>query len=318
MKLVETVMLRDEVDVIDAQISYHLSSGVDFVIAIDHDSRDGTSDILESYARDGHLVRIPKAGKMQESVWRTEMARLAATEYGADWVLNTDADEFWMARDGGLLREVFAAIPERFGVVWALTRHFVPRPENEPHFADRMTVRVSTTAPVNDPTSPYRPHAKVAHRADPSIVVRYGAHLVSSRLNPLSDWYLADVLHFPYRSLEQYLRKSLRRAHGDLPLGQYVRAAEASAQGRAERSSARSWSTTRPWNEDVLPARSLSTRVSGTRCGTASGSRLATRTELGESSTTSSRLRPCARPTSSGCRVGSTISARGSRPKRRP
>ena len=234
MKLVQTVMLRDEVDVIDAQISYHLSSGVDFVIAIDHDSRDGTSDILESYARDGQLVRIPKTGKMQESVWRTEMARLAATEYGADWVLNTDADEFWMTRDGGLLRDVFAAIPDRFGVVWALTRHFVPRPEKEPHFADRMTVRVSTTAPVNDPTSPYRPHAKVAHRADPDIVVRYGAHLVSSRLRPLSDWYLADVLHFPYRSLEQYLRKSLRRAHGDLPLGQYVRAAEASAQGRAE------------------------------------------------------------------------------------
>jgi hypothetical protein len=172
---------------------------------------------------------------MYEGPWRTQMARLAAAEYGADWIINTDADEFWMAPTGRL-KDAFAAVPERFGVVWALTRHFVPRPEEEPHFADRMTVRVSTAVPINDPTSPYRPHAKVAHRADREIVVRYGAHLVHSRLAPLTDWYLADVLHFPYRSLEQYLRKSLRRAYGELDLGQYVKAFHAHEQGRAEQS----------------------------------------------------------------------------------
>ena len=233
MRIVQTMLVRDEIDIIDAQISYHLNAGVDFVIVTDHDSRDGTSDVLESYARDGHLLRIPRSGKMHESAWRSHMARLAATEYGAEWVINTDADEFWMPRRGRL-EDVFAAVPARFGVVWALTRHFVPRPEVDETFAERMMVRVSATAPINDPTSPYRPHAKVAHRADPEIVIRYGAHLVYSRLAPLTDWYVADALHFPFRSLEQYLRKGLRQAHGEWRLGQYVKAFHAHEQGRVE------------------------------------------------------------------------------------
>ena len=50
MRLVETLVLRDEEDIIRAQIDYHLNAGVDFVIATDHESRDGTTEILESYA----------------------------------------------------------------------------------------------------------------------------------------------------------------------------------------------------------------------------------------------------------------------------
>ena len=233
MKLVQTLLVRDEIDVIEAQISYHLDAGVDFVIVTDHDSQDGTSDVLESFAHNGHLLRIRRSGKMHESAWRTHMARIAASEHGADWVINTDADEFWMPRRG-TLKDALSAVPARIGVVWALTRHFVPRPEHGEVFAERMTARVSGAAPINDPTSPYRPHAKVAHRADPEIVIRYGAHLVYSRLAPLTDWYVADSLHFPFRSLEQYLRKGLRQAHGEWHLGQYVKAFNAHERGQVE------------------------------------------------------------------------------------
>lgn len=161
------------------------------------------------------------------------MARLAATELGAAWVINTDADEFWMPRRG-TLKETFSAVPPELGVVWALTRHFLPRSGNVESFAERMTVRLSATAPLNDPTSPYRPHAKAAHRADPEIVVLFGSHDVVTSLEPLRGWYPADVLHFPFRTREQYERKGVRRAHGDKPLGQYVKAYEASERGRVE------------------------------------------------------------------------------------
>jgi hypothetical protein len=233
VKLVQTLVVRDEADIVGAQVDYHLNAGVDFVLATDHDSRDGTTEVLESYERKGVLRLFREQGEMRESVWRSEMARLAATEHEADWVINSDADEFWMPRRG-TLKEALAAVPEEFGVVWAITRHFLPRPGNMESFAERMTVRLSATSPLNDPTSPYRPHAKAAHRADPEIVVLFGSHDVVTRLLPLRGWYPADVLHFPFRTREQYERKGVRRAHGDKPLGQYVKAFEASERGRVD------------------------------------------------------------------------------------
>ena len=231
MKLIQTLVVRDEIDIVDAQISYHLNAGVDFVIATDHESYDGTTDVLESYARDACLLRIPESGENRESAWRTRMARLAATEHGADWVINTDADEFWMPR-AGTLKETFAAVPREYGVVWALSRHFPPRPDDARFFAERMTYRVSARAAINDPTSPYRPHLKAAHRGDPGIGVGFGSHTVHSRWRALHHWHPADVLHFPFRSLEQWERKGVRRARGDKPLGQYLVALQAREQGR--------------------------------------------------------------------------------------
>jgi len=233
VKLVQTLVVRDEADIVGAQIDYHLNAGVDFVLATDHDSRDGTTDVLQSYERKGVLRLFREQGAMRESVWRSEMARLAAREHGADWVINTDADEFWMPRRG-TLKEALAAVPEEFGVVWAITRHFLPRPGNMESFAERMTVRLSATSPLNDPTSPYRPHAKAAHRADPEIVVLFGSHDVVTTLVPIRGWYPVDVLHFPFRTREQYEQKGVRRAHGDKPLGQYVKAFDASERGRVE------------------------------------------------------------------------------------
>jgi len=226
-----TLVVRDEVDVIESQLAYHLGAGVDFVLATDHSSEDGTTEVLRRYERDGVLRVLTVAGEVRESEWRTRMARLATTEHGADWVINTDADEFWLPRSG-TLKESFAAVPAEVGVVWALTCHFVPRPDDGRLFAERMTARYAPVAALNDPTSPYRPHAKAAHRADPNIVVWFGSHRVTSALTPLSGWHPADVFHFPFRSLEQYERKSARRARGDKPLGQYVKGLQARERGR--------------------------------------------------------------------------------------
>jgi hypothetical protein len=231
--LVQTLLVRDEADIVDAQIAYHLNAGVDFVVAIDHESSDGTTEILEEYARDGHLRRIPETGGVKESSWRTRMARLAASDHGADWVINTDVDEFWIPR-GGSLKDVLGSVEPPYGVVWGLSRHFPPRPGGQGLFAERMTVRVSSSAPISDPTSPYRPHAKVAHRGDPDVFVGRGGHAAHTRkFLPLPHWYAAEVFHFPFRSLEQFERKGMRGAamSGWTRLAQYDRVVQAREAG---------------------------------------------------------------------------------------
>jgi hypothetical protein len=232
MKLVQTLVVRDEADIVGEQIAYHLNAGVDFVIASDHMSEDGTTQILEQYVRDGHLRLIRVQGEMHDGPWRTHMARLAVTEHGADWVINTDADEFWMPR-GGSLKEVFAAVPVSVAGIYALSKHFVPRPDSSP-FYERMTAHASPAVAINDPTSPYRPHLKMAHRGDPDVTVGHGSHTAASpRWVALHHWHPAEVLHFPYRSLAQWENKGSRRARGDSPLGQYVTALRAKETGRS-------------------------------------------------------------------------------------
>jgi Glycosyl transferase family 2 len=203
MKLAMTLLLRDEADIVEAHIVYHLKAGVDVVIATDHRSSDGTTEILESYARRGyvHLIRREDE-RIRQSEWVTHMARLAATELGADWVINSDADEFWWPREASL-KEVLAAVPEGYGVVNAVSRPFVPRPGSD-WFAERMTARLALAAPLNDPATPYRHVAKVAHRGDPRVVVQQGNHRVSGLSDrELTGWSPLEVLHFPLRTSEQ-------------------------------------------------------------------------------------------------------------------
>ena len=136
------------------------------------------------------------------------MARLAATDFAADWVINSDADEFWWPR-GASLRDVLDAVPARYGTVGAFLRVFVPRPETGDPVFERMTVRFSALAPINDPASLYKPIRKVIHRAHPEIQVTRGNHaLVDSPFAPLRGWFPIEVFHFPLRSLAQCEHKA--------------------------------------------------------------------------------------------------------------
>jgi hypothetical protein len=234
MKIVMTLLVRNEADILEAQISFHLNAGVDFVMVTDNGSDDGTSDILAAYAREGvlHFVVHPDRHVSQIDCV-TQMARLAATRFDADWVLNSDADEFWWPR-GGSLKEVLGAVPSRFGSVRGMWRHFVPRPPVTGSFAERMTVRLC--APVTHAQHVFNPHYKTAHRAHPAVAVGGGNHdATGDGLLPLTGWYPIDVLHFPLRSFEQCERKYVQHYEWrkGLQVDPFMAAAyEAARQGR--------------------------------------------------------------------------------------
>jgi hypothetical protein len=197
MKLVLTILARDEADILDANLAYHLNRGVDFIVATDNNSSDETIGIFEEYERMGYLHLIREPGEdYAQSAWVSRMAHLAATEFHADWIMHGDADEFWWPREGSL-KDILASIPEQYGVFYAHRLDFIPRPVEDGFFADRMVVRTQ-----------FPDKMTVAHRGDPDVVVGQGNHrLDETSMAVAPPWYGIDVLHFPHRSYSQFERK---------------------------------------------------------------------------------------------------------------
>jgi len=146
---------------------------------------------------------------MRQTAWVSRMARLAATDFGADWVINSDADEFWCSH-GAPMKTVLAEVPARFATVRALMRNFVPRPGDEGFFADRMNVRLvpgEATLPRHL-VHPFHAQDKVLHRAHPDVAVSAGNH--DARWTSSTDlrgfWHF-EVLHFPMRTPAQCIEK---------------------------------------------------------------------------------------------------------------
>lgn len=188
--------IRDEGDVLEHNFRFHHALGVDHFIVTDNGSEDETTDILARYTAAGLLTVIEAPGtdyREQGAQWMTDMARLAATELGADWVVHTDADEFWWPIDGGL-KETLGAVHEPYGVLVAPRCEFIGRPDGPGTFAQRLTIR--------EARSRYQP--KVAHRADPQVVMMdRGPHDVAA-LGPSGD--VAETIRPPGRPVHRVIR----------------------------------------------------------------------------------------------------------------
>ena len=200
MKLVMTLLVRDEADVIDAHLAFHLHAGADLVIAMDHRSHDGTTEILRAYEREGYVVVIPQdAERVHQSEWVTTMARLAASEHGADWVINSDADEFWWPCASSL-KEALDTVPSRYGVVYATMCYFLPRPSVGGPFSESMTVRLLQPTPMNSPRVAIARQSRQCIVVPPTFVCGAGITRSSERAHG-SGVASSEVLHSPIARL---------------------------------------------------------------------------------------------------------------------
>jgi Glycosyl transferase family 2 len=212
MKLVMTLLVRNEEEILEANLDYHLAQGVSFVIVTDHGSTDSTPKILRRYEQRGlaQVIRV-EGHEHHQSRRVTRMARMAAIDLGADWVINNDADEFWWPRAGTLV-DALDAIPARFGQIVVERHDFLPglsRPGAP--FYQQLTVRKKVSKNLKG--GPLEP--KVAHRGHPTVVVAPGNHSISDApLSPMPDSSLLEVFHFPIRTFPQFERKVLATGVG--------------------------------------------------------------------------------------------------------
>src|ERR1043165_5088679 len=102
-KIVLAVGVYDNADILRDFIEWHYHLGIDFAIAYDYGSQDGSRDILADLARRKLVdwTTIPDNNYMRFDPF-TRIARRARDEFNADWIIVVDTDEFVCPPCGGL------------------------------------------------------------------------------------------------------------------------------------------------------------------------------------------------------------------------
>jgi hypothetical protein len=203
MKLVMTLLVRDEQDIIRENIEFHLAQGVDFFVATDNRSVDATTAILKEYESRGLLHYISETrDDYNQHAWVTRMARMAYSEYGADWVINNDADEFWWPLEGNL-KDSFERLPDDVNILRAERHNFVVVGNANEPFWSRMVYREKNSLNSLGQALP----GKVAHRGAATVSVSQGNHSVEGMgtINRVEG--PIEILHFPIRGFKQIENK---------------------------------------------------------------------------------------------------------------
>lgn len=208
MRLVLTLLCRNEADIIASTIDYHFSRGVDLIIATDNGSCDGTTEILARYAERGNLILLHEPSHTHDqAIWVTRMARMAALDFAANWVINGDADEFWWPTAASL-KHALSMFPDDVFAVSVQRFNFLPpglASQGGFPFYRQQTIRERQSLNALGKPLP----AKVIHRADPEISVGDGNHRVFRQGAQVAAVPVSalEILHFPVRSLAQLERK---------------------------------------------------------------------------------------------------------------
>lgn len=208
-RLVMTLLVKNEEETLELNLRFHHMMGVDAFIVTDNNSTDRTPEILERYRAKGWIVDVisERATDYEQKQWVDRMVWLAKTKYGADWIINADADEFWYA-PGGDLKALMARTSAN--VLDAEMRSVYPEEESP------WTTWTDTVRTVADYAayglSLYsifeRQNKKVMHRSAGYVQISMGNHKVHMfpQRERRSD---VIVYHYNVRGRRQFVEKMI-------------------------------------------------------------------------------------------------------------
>jgi hypothetical protein len=185
-RVVVTLVPGEPPDVVEAQLAFHLAAGAQAILV--PDPGDGSVTRWEGEPR---VRMLP----VQAAQARTELARAAVSEHGADWVIDVRPGEFWWPR-GESFQDVLAPMPPRYGIVQGLVRRFVPGGNDGRPPAERATVRRSLLEMPPEPGVVPSELLRPAYRAHPGLDPEQPGGGPGTR-QPLRAWYPIEVLTLP-------------------------------------------------------------------------------------------------------------------------
>ncbi len=163
--IVMTILVKDEIDIIKMNIKTHAKLGVDAFVVMDNNSTDGTREVLEELKKDYEITLIDEKGLYNQAKWMKKLAKTAKDTYNPRWVINNDADEFWIPKDGKTIKEV---LPKK-GAVLTVQRYNMVLDE--------------TVSNGNFYEAKYHVHNPVFYRKETQLTQEYPS-IVLSKIGP--------------------------------------------------------------------------------------------------------------------------------------
>jgi glycosyltransferase involved in cell wall biosynthesis len=196
MKVTGICMCKDEADIIVSTVR-HMAGQVDEVIVADNGSTDGTRGLLEALADHLPVVVIDDPDPAYyQAVKMTRLATVAA-DGGAGWVVPFDADEVWYSPFASTIAEALRG--STTAVVGAVLYDHVATGVDDDVSDPLLRIGWRRREAVELP--------KVACRTRLDVRIHQGNHAASYLEQTMVPDQLV-VRHFPYRSVEQFIRKA--------------------------------------------------------------------------------------------------------------
>ncbi len=207
MRLAAVSIVKNEADIIEAFVR-HTLTWVDHHLVFDHDSTDGTREILAALKQEGLPITLytdAAIGNLQH-VRSNHLTHLAAQSLGADWVLPLDADEILTGPGRAALEDSLAKLAQDRPASIPLVNYY-PTTEDDPALANpvlRLRYCQTSDAPTRKILVP-RPLA-----VEPGVSAGKGSHVLYRDTAPLADQPLPEDYFLAHLALRSPQHQVLR------------------------------------------------------------------------------------------------------------
>jgi len=226
MKIAMTLIVKNEEDIIEENIKFHSNQGIDYFLVIDNGSTDQTYEILKKLSKNYNIQLSQYLGKFEQKKLTTQLTKKAKKLFNPKWIINNDADEFWVSKNYKSIKESLSKIDG--SVLWA-RRYNMIMYEGIKNYKESIYKVVNPIDYKIKPT-PNKVFGKLVRK----IIINPKGYIKTNSGNHSAEhfifWQKKDyeditVYHYPIRSFEQlkkHIKDRVQALKSGVPMGGHI------------------------------------------------------------------------------------------------